>query len=66
MVGHCVASFPKKQTKFEAKTLCAVVANLPWLKEIEGKKCFIYVDNEGLLMEHDNPLCYKNEVNELL
>ena len=37
----------KKQIIFEAETLCAVVAHLLWIKEIEGKKCFIYVDNEG-------------------
>ena len=37
----------KQQIIFEAETLCAVVAHLLWINALQGKKSFLYVDNEG-------------------
>ena len=37
----------QKQLIFEAETLTAVVTYQLWGDEIEHRKCFIYVDNEG-------------------
>ena len=37
----------KKQIIFEAETLCAVLAYILWLPQVENKKCILFVDNEG-------------------
>eukprot|EP00435_Cladocopium_sp_Y103_P061402 s464_g23.t1 len=37
----------KKQIIFEAETLAAVLAYLLWKPDLDGKKSFLYVDNEG-------------------
>ena len=37
----------KKQLIFEEETLCALVAYSAWSEYVEGRKCFLYVDNEG-------------------
>ena len=37
----------KKQIIFEAETLCAIVSHLLWMPQLENRKAFLYVDNEG-------------------
>ena len=45
--GPLLGEQSKKQIISEAETLSAVVAHLVWMKEVEMKKPFLYVDNEG-------------------
>jgi len=37
----------KKQVIFEAETLAAVVAFMLWSPKFAGKRCHLFVDNEG-------------------
>eukprot|EP00435_Cladocopium_sp_Y103_P065000 s975_g26.t1 len=37
----------KQQIIFEAESLCAVLAHFLWMPDLEDRKSFLYVDNEG-------------------
>ena len=55
----------KKQIIFEAESLCAVLAYNLWPKFLEGRKCFLYVENEGtefslIKGKSDKPCCRRH------
>ena len=43
----CLGENYKKQVIFEAETLAALVAFMLWAKKFSGKRCHLFVDNEG-------------------